>query len=64
MKLIDFVCQDAIVPELQSKDRDGVIEELVDALIEAKCVPKSSRDDVVHEILERENEWKQRQGYL
>ena len=35
MRLADFVCSDAIVPELGSTDRDSVIKELVAALEKA-----------------------------
>ena len=35
MKFADFVCFKAIIAELQSKDRDGVIMELVGALDKA-----------------------------
>ena len=32
MKLVDFVCCEATIAELQQSDRDGVIAELVSAL--------------------------------
>lgn len=54
MKLIDFVIGDAIVPELQSTQRDEVIAELVDALVAAGAAPKSLRDGLVNEIIDRE----------
>ena len=38
MKLMDIVVKDAIIPELQSTNRDGTIAELVDSLVAANCV--------------------------
>jgi len=54
MKLQDFVCKDAIIPDLQSTERDAVIDEMVDALIAAKAAPASIRGELVSLILERE----------
>jgi len=55
MKLNDFVVTDAIIPVLQSDNRDDVIAEMVDALIEAKAIPKALRDEVIKLVLDREN---------
>jgi len=54
MKLQDFVVKQAILPQLQNTDRDGVIGELVDALIAAGTVPKTLREDLIKMILQRE----------
>lgn len=54
MKLQDFVCSDAIIPDLKSTERDDVINEMVDALIAAKAAPASIRDELISLILERE----------
>lgn len=54
MKLIDFVVSNAIIPDLHSTQRDEVIRELVDALLEAGAAPKSLRDELVKEIIDRE----------
>ena len=54
MKLADFVVTQAIVPELSHSDRDGVIEELVDALIEAGSIPETIRADLIKLIVDRE----------
>ena len=54
MKLSDFIVKDAIVPELQSNDRDGVIRELVTSLAGAKAIAASDVDAVVKAIIDRE----------
>ncbi len=54
MKLQDFVVNNAIVSELQASDRDGVIGELVDALIQANAAPAEIRDDLVKQLIARE----------
>ena len=54
MKLSEFVAKDAIVADLKSRDRDGVITELVDALVACKAVAKTHRDTMIASILERE----------
>ena len=35
MKFADFICFEAIIPELKTRDRNGVIRELVSALYKA-----------------------------
>lgn len=55
MKLADFIATGALVPQLSSNDRDEVINELVDALIEAGIVDESLKKDLIGRILEREN---------
>lgn len=56
MKLTDFIRTDAIVPELQSTDRNGVIRELVDAL--AKSVGWDEKDAaaISKAVIARENQ--------
>ncbi len=54
MKLTDFVAEKAIIADLQSTDRDGVIHELTDALVAAGCCTKTLRDEVISRILDRE----------
>lgn len=54
MKLVDLVVKDAIVPELKSQDRDGVIRELVKALADAKAINAADVDTIVKAILDRE----------
>ena len=56
MKFSDFVCFEAIVPELKAQDRDGVIGELVSKLTEAGRLQDKSNKTVRDAILKRENE--------
>jgi mannitol/fructose-specific phosphotransferase system IIA component (Ntr-type) len=56
MKFSDFVCFEAIIPELQARDRDGVISELVTALDEAGRLGRGNGDKVAKAVIKRENE--------
>jgi mannitol/fructose-specific phosphotransferase system IIA component (Ntr-type) len=54
MKLADFLFPGAFVPQLASDDKEGVIRELVEALVRAKKVPRGNVTAVVDALLERE----------
>ena len=54
MKLADFIESKALVPQLKGTERKEVVEELVDALVEAGSLDASIRDDVIKLISERE----------
>ncbi len=54
MKLREFIVTDAIVPELEATDRDGVIRELVAALAAAGSLAEDAVDDVVAALIKRE----------
>jgi mannitol/fructose-specific phosphotransferase system IIA component (Ntr-type) len=56
MKFADFVCFEAIIPELSSKTRDGVIAELVSALSKARRLKRSQCDAITKAVIKRENE--------
>ena len=56
MKLADFICFEALIPELPTADRDSVIVELVQALANAGRIAAAARDDIVKMVVERENE--------
>lgn len=56
MKFEEFVCFDGTVLDLQAKDRDGVITELVAALANAGGIPAESAKDVTKAVIKRENE--------
>jgi PTS system nitrogen regulatory IIA component len=56
MKLTEFVCFEAMVPELQASDRDGVIAELISLLDEAGKLGTAKRADIQREMIKRENE--------
>ncbi|AQT68877.1 EIIABC-Fru [Anaerohalosphaera lusitana] len=56
MKLKDFICFDAIVPELDSNDRDAVISELVNSLEKAGKTQGIPVDELIEAVIKRENE--------
>lgn len=54
VKLTEIVNEGAIVPVLKSTDRDGVILELVDALVSSGAAPAAIREELAARVLERE----------
>ena len=56
MKFADIICFDAVIPELESSDRDGVILELLLALDKCGKLGKGNRKGIFKEMLRRENE--------
>ena len=56
MKFVDFVCFEAIVPELQASDRDGVIAELILSLEKAGKLGKGKHKEITRAMIKRENE--------
>lgn len=54
LKLTDIVAPGAVVPELAATERDDVITELVDALVQAGAAHAEHRDALVAAVLERE----------
>ncbi len=56
MRFTDFVCFDAIVGELQADDRDGVILELVSALVRAGELGSGKPDEIAGAVIKREKE--------
>ena len=54
MKLKEFIVSEAIVPELKSSDRDGVLRELVTSLSAAGALPGEAVDEVVAALIKRE----------
>jgi len=56
MKFEEFMCFEATIPQLQAKDRDGAITELVAALVSAGAIPADSVKDVTKAVIKRENE--------
>ena len=56
MKFSDFVCFEAIIPELEAADRDGVIAELVLALDKAKKLGRGNCQKIIKAVVKRENE--------
>lgn len=56
MKLADFVCFDAIVPNLEASDRDGAIQELVSVLEKSGSLDDICPDEIAAAVIKRENE--------
>ena len=54
MKLSDIMVSDAIVPELKTTTRDGVIAELIEALASAGAVEKKDEKEMIRAVLKRE----------
>ena len=56
MKFAEFVCFEAIIPELKTRDRDGVIAELVTALDKAGKLGRGHREEIIKAVIKREKE--------
>ncbi|MFO0914396.1 MAG: PTS sugar transporter subunit IIA [Pirellulales bacterium] len=54
MKFADFICTDAIRPQLASEAKETVITELVEALVSSGRIAAKDRDDIVAAIMKRE----------
>ncbi len=56
MKFADFVCFKATIPELQARDRDGAIAELVSSLDKAGKLGKDKCKGLARAVIKREKE--------
>jgi len=56
MKFADLVCFEATVPELQARDRDGAIEEIVSSLDKAGKLGKGKCKEITRAVIKREKE--------
>ncbi|MHC4111417.1 MAG: PTS sugar transporter subunit IIA [Planctomycetota bacterium] len=56
MGFVDFICFDALIPELQAQDRNGAIAELVSALDKAGQLGKGNCDAITRAMIKREKE--------
>ena len=54
MKFADFVIADAMKAELTAEDKEGVIEEMVQALLDAGRIKEGELDSIVKAVLKRE----------
>lgn len=54
MRLGQIIHDDAIVARLASRERDGVIHELVDALIRSGAAAATLREELINRVLDRE----------
>ncbi len=52
MKLMDFIVKDAVIVNLQGKEKKDVLNEMVDALVKTKKI--SGKDKVVKILMDRE----------
>ncbi|MHC4458082.1 MAG: PTS sugar transporter subunit IIA [Planctomycetota bacterium] len=56
MKLVDFICFEAIIPKLKATNRDDAITELVSALAKAGRLGKIKSKEIAEAVIKRENE--------
>lgn len=56
MKLSDFIRTDAIIPELATTERNGVIRELVQSLASAGAIDPERADGIAQAVILRENQ--------
>jgi mannitol/fructose-specific phosphotransferase system IIA component (Ntr-type) len=54
MKLTEIVAEGAIIPQLQSLERDSVVSDLIDALVASGAAPTSIKAELIKRVLERE----------
>lgn len=54
VKLCDFVAKEAIVSILVSRDRNGVVRELVESLAKAGAIDQATVEEVISEVTKRE----------
>lgn len=54
MKFSDFVSNKSIRAELSSTDKESVVTELVDSLLEAGDIKTADREDIIKAIMKRE----------
>lgn len=56
MKLSDFIEMDAIIPELQATDRNGVIREMVESLAKSIGLDEKDTASIAKAVIQRENQ--------
>lgn len=54
MKFVDFVSREAIKADLSAEDKEGVIREMTQALLDAGKIAPSEHESIVKAILKRE----------
>ena len=62
MKLSEILNPDNIIPDLRAKDKEGVLEELVDVIVSHD--PLLDKGSWVSVLLERENHKHDKQGKI
>ena len=53
MKFADFICRDAVNAELEAKDKEGVIREMTEALLDAGQIAEPDYESVLQAIRKR-----------
>jgi mannitol/fructose-specific phosphotransferase system IIA component (Ntr-type) len=56
MKLADIIAKDAIIADLQATDRDGVITEMVEKLVEVGKIGADEAPEIIKSIIKREKQ--------
>ncbi|MFA5863887.1 MAG: PTS sugar transporter subunit IIA [Phycisphaerae bacterium] len=56
MKLADIIVKEAIIADLQAKDRDGVVKEMVDKLVEVGRLGAKEAPEIIKSIIKREKQ--------
>ena len=54
MKFTDYILIDAINPELKAIDKEGVIREMVQSLVDAGGIKKEDNETIVKRLIKRE----------
>mgnify|MGYP001572831118 CR=1 FL=1 len=54
MKISDFLCPDAVTPDLKARNKEEVIEELVALLVGAGAIEKKNKAKIIEVITARE----------
>jgi PTS system fructose-specific IIA component/PTS system nitrogen regulatory IIA component len=54
MKFADYILPDAIIPEIKATDKEGVIREMVQSLLDAGGIEKEEYERIVKSLLKRE----------
>ncbi len=55
MRMSDFIVHNAIIPELKSTDKEGVIRELLESLFSKGCFKDVEIEDIIKAVLKRES---------
>ncbi|MCM8778997.1 MAG: PTS sugar transporter subunit IIA [Candidatus Omnitrophica bacterium] len=55
MKIMEFLCEKAVSADLKAVDKKGVIEELVELLLEAGEIKEKDKQKIIEIILNRES---------
>ena len=54
MKIMDFLCKDAITADIRAVKKDDVLTEMVDLLVLAGQIEKKDRNKLVEQLMSRE----------